>query len=175
MPSQLGMLSSLNTVYGCQLGGASEEEDRFACPLPSELPAHCKGVSGGNVTCYHSPPSTPPPPPSQPPPSLPRPPVHAALVELYEATNGTGWKEADRANWLTGEPCADAWEGVTCESGNVTELSLYGVGMTGTLPPSLSELGSCSCCSCAPPILAAQSASSSRGCRRPLPTAASRP
>ena len=34
----------------------------------------------------------------------------AALVELYEATNGTGWKEADRANWLTGEPCADAWE-----------------------------------------------------------------
>ena len=65
----------------------------------------------------------------------------AVLVELYEATNGTGWKEADRANWLTGEPCADAWEGVTCESGNVTELSLYGVGMTGTLPPSLAELG----------------------------------
>ena len=36
----------------------------------------------------------------------------AVLVELYEATNGTG-DEADRANWLTGEPCADAWEGVT--------------------------------------------------------------
>ena len=41
----------------------------------------------------------------------------------------------------TGEPCADAWEGVTCESGNVTELSLYGVGMTGTLPPSLADRG----------------------------------
>ena len=51
VPSQLGMLSSLNTNYGCQLGGASEEEDRFACPLPPELPAHCKGMSGGNVTC----------------------------------------------------------------------------------------------------------------------------
>ena len=36
------------------------------------------------------------------------------LVELFRTTGGElgGWIRADR--WLTGEPCVDAWHGITC-------------------------------------------------------------
>jgi hypothetical protein len=51
-----------------------------------------------------------------------------ALVALYESTGGlteeSGWKED--GGWLEGDPCEDAWFGVTCDSvtGSVTELNL---------------------------------------------------
>jgi hypothetical protein len=34
------------------------------------------------------------------------------LVELYDATNGSQWRNA--SNWLVGEPCVDGWHGVVC-------------------------------------------------------------
>ena len=35
-----------------------------------------------------------------------------ALVDLYNSTNGDGWLSRD--NWLQGDPCFNAWAGVTC-------------------------------------------------------------
>ena len=58
----------------------------------------------------------------------------AILGLLYAATGGDGWN--DNTNWLVGDPCVDAWYGVTCdESGNVTELNLVGNNLVGTIPP----------------------------------------
>ena len=51
-------------------------------------------------------------PPVPPPPSLP-PSLHtAALVDLFFAAGGPQWERS--ARWLDGEPCIDAWEGITC-------------------------------------------------------------
>ena len=74
-----------------------------------------------------------------------------ALVALYESTGGLtegwgGWKED--GGWLEGDPCEDAWFGVTCDSvtGSVTELnlasnlSLYWNDLTGTIPTEIGNL-----------------------------------
>ena len=56
----------------------------------------------------------------------------AALVALYEATDGANWSNSD--NWLTDEPIY-AWYGVTTdESGRVTQLSLEDNGLNGPIP-----------------------------------------
>ena len=61
----------------------------------------------------------------------------AALVALYHATGGEGWRES--TNWLTDTPLGE-WYGVTTDSdGRVTELALL-VGMTGPIPPELGSL-----------------------------------
>ncbi len=39
-----------------------------------------------------------------------------ALVDLHNATNGEYWSE--RTSWLIGDPCMQAWFGVTCDVGN---------------------------------------------------------
>ncbi len=66
----------------------------------------------------------------------------AALVALYEATNGPGWKE--RTNWLTDAPLGQ-WHGVTTDGdgdgdGAVIYLRLYDNGLAGTIPPELGYL-----------------------------------
>ena len=56
----------------------------------------------------------------------------AALVALYNATDGANWKKND--NWLTDEPIG-TWYGVfTNHYGHVTRLSLGHNEMNGTLP-----------------------------------------
>ena len=45
----------------------------------------------------------------------------AALVALYEATNGANWD--DSTNWNTGDPCVQSWLGVSC-SGRVPVNSI---------------------------------------------------
>ena len=56
----------------------------------------------------------------------------AALVALYEATDGANWKRSD--NWLTGAPLS-TWYGVaTDDSGRVTALSLRDNGLSGQIP-----------------------------------------
>ena len=56
----------------------------------------------------------------------------AALVALYEATDGANWSNSD--NWLTDEPLS-AWHGVTTdESGHVTQLDLSENGLSGSFP-----------------------------------------
>ena len=56
----------------------------------------------------------------------------AALVALYKATDGDGWKYND--NWLSDRPLS-AWYGVTTDAGGrVTRLKLGGNQLNGTLP-----------------------------------------
>ena len=51
----------------------------------------------------------------------------AALVALYEATDGPNWTNS--TNWLSDEPL-DSWYGVTTDdSGRVTTLDLAGIGL----------------------------------------------
>ncbi|MCY4089393.1 MAG: hypothetical protein OXF62_01125, partial [Caldilineaceae bacterium] len=56
----------------------------------------------------------------------------AALVALYEATDGANWTHS--ANWLSDAPVA-AWYGVVTDaSGRVTELNLPANGLIGSIP-----------------------------------------
>lgn len=79
----------------------------------------------------------------------------AALIELFDATNGLGWKHND--NWCSG-PCPTSgavtfaavgtecsWFGVACDGAHthVYDLYLSGNGLAGTLPnlSLLTQLG----------------------------------
>ncbi len=62
----------------------------------------------------------------------------AALVALYNATDGANWSDSE--NWLSDMPVGE-WRGVTAdEDGRVTELSLGDIGLSGTIPPELGSL-----------------------------------
>ncbi len=62
----------------------------------------------------------------------------AALIALYEATNGAGWKNS--ANWLTGAPLED-WYGVETEvDGRVWRLRLRDNDLEGRIPPEIGHL-----------------------------------
>ena len=62
----------------------------------------------------------------------------AALIALYEATDGPNWVDAE--NWLTDAPLGD-WYGVTANAlGRVVTLDLTRNGLTGELPASLGSL-----------------------------------
>ncbi len=62
----------------------------------------------------------------------------AALVALYEATDGANWTHKD--NWLSAAPVA-AWYGVVTDaSGRVTELNLASNRLSGEIPPELGNL-----------------------------------
>ncbi len=78
---------------------------------------------------------TPPPSPPEEPAATDRP----ALIAFYNATGGaTHWREAK--NWNTSESI-DKWQGVLTDlAGFVTELSLPGNNLSGTLPPELGDL-----------------------------------
>lgn len=64
----------------------------------------------------------------------------AALVDLFQATEGAGW--LTRTHWLdfavADAPCS--WFGVTCRNGRVAELALPANHLSGTLPVSLGAL-----------------------------------
>ena len=67
-------------------------------------------------------------------------PDRAALMALYDATNGNNWP--DSTNWGTDEPL-DRWHGVTIgDAGRVVRLNLHANNLTGTLPPALGRLSS---------------------------------
>ena len=60
------------------------------------------------------------------------------LVSLYVTMDGRNWEEAD--NWLTDAPLGD-WHGVETDGfGRVVELDLSSNGLTGPIPPELSDL-----------------------------------
>ena len=62
----------------------------------------------------------------------------AALVALYEATDGANWTSND--NWLSDRPIGE-WYGVTTDrSGRVTELSLDFNQLSGEIPGELGSL-----------------------------------
>ena len=65
-------------------------------------------------------------------------PDRAALVALYNATDGPNWVNSD--NWLTDAPLGD-WYGVDTDGyGRVTRLSLYDNGLSGPVSPTLGQL-----------------------------------
>ena len=46
--------------------------------------------------------------------------VVSALSDLFTATHGASWSNS--TNWLSGDPCANGWSGITCTNGLVTAL-----------------------------------------------------
>ena len=79
-------------------------------------------------------PALPPPPPPEDTDTADR----AALIALYNATNGTLWSE--ERNWNTPRSIRN-WHGVvTNRDGFVTELVLSENDLSGTLPPELGDL-----------------------------------
>ncbi len=62
---------------------------------------------------------------------------HAALVALYNSTNGDGWNKND--NWLQGTNFA-TWYGVTVRNGDITGLALNHNQLTGEIPEELGNL-----------------------------------
>ena len=65
-------------------------------------------------------------------------PDRAALVALFEATDGPNWSKSD--NWLTDAPLHD-WYGVRTNAyDRVTYLSLTHNGLEGPIPPELGAL-----------------------------------
>ena len=62
----------------------------------------------------------------------------AALVALYNATDGDNWK--DNTNWLSDKPLRE-WHGVrTNDNEWVTSLELSGNGLSDSIPPELGNL-----------------------------------
>ena len=62
----------------------------------------------------------------------------AALMALYDATNGNNW--TDSTNWGTDEPL-DHWHGVTASGGDrVERLNLNNNNLTGPIPSALGDL-----------------------------------
>jgi len=63
-----------------------------------------------------------------------------ALVELYDATGGSHWKNS--SGWLTGDPCADSWYGIFCNSARTHVVEVFpnprdsGNKMQGEIPAS---------------------------------------
>ena len=72
------------------------------------------------------------------PKAAPPPEIRDALVALYNATNGPGWKNSE--NWLSEAPL-DQWHGVVTDcDGSVTGLRLVENQLTGPIPPELGSL-----------------------------------
>ena len=64
--------------------------------------------------------------------------IRDALVALYNATNGPGWKNS--GNWLTDAPL-DQWHGVVTDcDGSLVGLILSENQLTGPIPPELGDL-----------------------------------
>ncbi len=61
-----------------------------------------------------------------------------ALIELYVATNGTGWVQSQ--NWLGAPGTEGSWHGVTVAAGHVTQIRLEANNLVGPLPSSLGHL-----------------------------------
>ncbi len=99
-----------------------------AGPTPEPTPTRLTTTSASGSTSQTS----------APPTTVPTSSDMDALVALYHATNGPSWKHDTK--WLSGEPLG-IWYGVTTDdTGRVTELVLDRNGLSGKIPPELSNL-----------------------------------
>lgn len=65
----------------------------------------------------------------------------AVLKDFYDGLGGDRWRTAD--NWNTGDPCWDAWYGVTCdEHGHVISIELVDNKLIGTIAKNVGDLTS---------------------------------
>ena len=62
----------------------------------------------------------------------------AALISLYESTDGDNWKDNTNWNGPVGTECS--WYGVKCFSGAVYELDLEGNNLNGKIPAAIGSL-----------------------------------
>jgi len=63
----------------------------------------------------------------------------AALMALYNSTNGPNW--TNNSGWNTAAPVRD-WYGVTVEGGRVTQIYLQNNNLVGTIPAEIGNLSS---------------------------------
>ena len=61
-----------------------------------------------------------------------------ALFALYDATHGDNWN--DNTNWDRDSFPDNTWHGITVSGSRVTEVSLYGNNLVGTIPSALGNL-----------------------------------
>ena len=129
--------SALRELYEAGEGtGRTATEDEiyraFLTNTPSsqrndfQLWYHC--LHGRPIPGYTAAPKAAPPPDNR-----------DALVALYNATNGPGWKNSE--NWLSEAPLGE-WHGVATDDcdGSVTGLDLSRNQLTGPIPPELGNL-----------------------------------
>ena len=62
----------------------------------------------------------------------------AALIALYDSTDGANW--GNNTNWLGAVGTECTWYGVTCTGGHVQELGLGSNQLSGVIPPELGDL-----------------------------------
>ena len=64
----------------------------------------------------------------------------AALVALYDSTNGDSW--TNHSNWKTDDPCTNQWYGVTCsdDNGTVVSIDMYNNHLNGSIPTEIGNL-----------------------------------
>ena len=114
-------------------------DDPAPTPEPTAAPTATPTVtptSEPTVAPTATPTDTPRPEPTAAPTAVDR----AALVALYEATDGVNWTSND--NWLSNRPIGE-WHGViTDPSGRVTELDLYDNQLRGEIPVEVGNLSS---------------------------------
>ena len=104
-------------------------------PAPTPEPTAAPTVTPTD-TPAPEPTATPTPAPTDTP--APTADDRAALVALYEATDGANWDS--NANWLSDRPIGE-WYGVIADlSGRVTELSLNFNQLSGEIPAELGNL-----------------------------------
>ena len=122
IPATLGNLLYLDSLY---LSG-----NTFSGCIPAEL----RIVRNSDLErlglpyCAPAPTATPTPGATPTPATSER----AALIALYQATDGANWKRNN--NWLTDKPI-DLWYGVTADSsGRVTALNLWQNQLSGQIP-----------------------------------------
>ena len=115
-------------------GSKITEDDIYQAFLTNTPPAQQEKFRYW-YSCLHGRPIpgyTPPPRPASPPAE------REALVALYHATNGPGWKDSE--NWLSNAPL-DKWRGVRTDcDGTVLVLDLSENGLSGPIPPELANL-----------------------------------
>ncbi|KAK6146704.1 hypothetical protein DH2020_020573 [Rehmannia glutinosa] len=53
-----------------------------------------------------------------------------------------GYPTTFAENWKGNDPCAASWKGITCNSGNITVVNFHGMGLSGIISPSFSQITS---------------------------------
>lgn len=115
-----------------------------ATPTPSPVPTVAPTPTSTptpapTATPTAIPTATPTPSPTTTPTPEPNyPPEQAALIALYDATDGANW--TDNTNWRTDAPIG-TWHGVTTNAdGDVTHLDLTYNGLSGQIPAAIAQL-----------------------------------
>ncbi|PIN02859.1 Serine/threonine protein kinase [Handroanthus impetiginosus] len=61
---------------------------------------------------------------------------------LLNVAGDLGYPSTFAQNWKGNDPCANSWKGITCNNGNITVVNFRGMGLSGTISPSFSQITS---------------------------------